>query len=246
MYPYYVYFSDLWLITCWAAVLYCYVGLSAGWQKLEFENNAVSCMTFQWRLTCQPGSYCVYVSLSGFLKIHPDLVLMTLLSCTGSLFACMSILPFSWLSPAFLWYCSMFASFWTLLVAFCSSYWWCVLPVAVTYSVAYNAGLLLILFSISASGSVVFLDSFLDWCCRYVSAVTVVGFMCRLFLEMHLPLFCELNNIWSIMVNVVALANYCPMGPWTTILMLDCYSWPYGNFWKYWWGIIVIFSLSLY
>ena len=55
--------------------------------------------------------------------------------------------------------------------------------------VAYNAGLLLILFSISASGSVALLESDLDWCCRYVSAVIVVGFMWHLFLEMHLPLF---------------------------------------------------------
>ena len=59
----------------------------------------------------------------------------------------------------------------------------------VACSVVYNAGLPLILFSISASGSVVLLDSFLDWCCRNVSAVTVVGFMCHLFLEMCLPLF---------------------------------------------------------
>ena len=75
------------------------------------------------------------------------------------------------------------------LASFCSSYWSHVLLVVITHSVVYNAGLLLILFSISASGSVVLSDIFLDWYCRYVSAVTVVGFMCCLFLEMHLPLF---------------------------------------------------------
>ena len=136
-----------------------------------------------YKKTCQLGSYCVYVSLSGFLTIHPDLVLMTSVSCTGSLFAHMSILPFSWLSPALWWYCSMSTSFWTLLVAFCSSYWWHVLLLVVACSVAYNAGLLLILFSISASRSVVFLDSFLDWCCRNVSAVIVVGLCAICFLK---------------------------------------------------------------
>ena len=130
MYPYYGYFSDLWLITCCAAVLLCYVGLSASMAKcctkrcLEFKNNAVSCMTFHWRLTCQSGSYCgyMYVSLSGFLTIHPDLVLLTSFSCAGLLFAHMSTIPFSLLSPVFLWYCSMSASIWTLLLSFCSSY----------------------------------------------------------------------------------------------------------------------------
>ena len=39
---------------------------------------------------------------------------------------------------------------------------------------------------------------------------------------------------------MVASANYCPMGPWPTVFSLDCYSWSYGNIWKYWWSIIVI------
>ena len=56
-------------------------------------------------------------------------------------------------------------------------------------ALAYNAGLLLMLFSISASGSLALLEGFLNWRCRYVSAVIVVGFMWHLFLEMHLPLF---------------------------------------------------------
>ena len=51
----------------------------------------------------------------------------------------------------------------------------------------YAAGFLLMLSSKPASRSVVMLDCLLDWCCRYVSAVKVVGFMCHLFHVMHLP-----------------------------------------------------------
>ena len=51
----------------------------------------------------------------------------------------------------------------------------------------YIAGFLLILLSMSASGSVFMLDCLFDWCCRYASAVTVVDFMCHLFHVMHLP-----------------------------------------------------------
>ena len=46
---------------------------------------------------------------------------------------------------------------------------------------AYAAGFLLMLFSKSASGSVVMLNCLFDWCCRYASAVTVISFMCCLF-----------------------------------------------------------------
>ena len=42
------------------------------------------------------------------------------------------------------------------------------------------------LLNISANGPVVMLHCLYDWCFRYASAVTVVGFMCHLFHVMHL------------------------------------------------------------
>ena len=161
------------------------------------------------------------MNLSGFLTIHPDLVLLTLFSCNESLFAHILTILLSWLMPSFLLYCSMFASFWTPLLVFCSSYWSHVLFMVITHSVVYIAGFLLILFSISVSGSVVLLDSLLDWCCRYVSAVTVVGFMCCLFLEMHLPLFVSWITydlpwwLWLPLPTTVQWVHGPPSSCWT-------------------------------
>ena len=171
---------------------------------------------------------------------------MTSFTCAGSLLADMCTVPFSGIFSASLWYPFMSVSFWPLLMSFCSLYWWGVLAVVAAHAVAYNAGLLFILFSISASGSVVLLGSVLVWCCRYVSAVIVVDFYLASVSCNASAIVYKLDDIWSAMVIVVAPANYCPMGPWTAVLMLNCYSWPYGNIWKYWWGIIVIFSLPLY
>ena len=59
---------------------------------------------------------------------------------------------------------------------------------------------------------------------------------------------CELYCVWLIVVVMVACANYSPMSPWSAIFSLDHYSWPYGDTWKYWWGIIGIcccLSMSL-
>ena len=67
--------------------------MSAGWQKchtkrcLELQNNGPGHMTFVVWPTCLPVYYCgyIYVSLSGFLIMHPDLVLLTLFSCNEAL-----------------------------------------------------------------------------------------------------------------------------------------------------------------
>ena len=148
---------------------------------LESWNNGAGHTTFVVWLTSQPVYYCgyIYVSLSGFLTMCPDLVLLTLFSST---------LPLSWLLSAFLLSCSMFASSWTVLLVVCSLYCSHVLFLLLTCLMVYIAGFLLIMSSISVIGSVFMLDC-LDWYCRYISAVTVVVFMCCLFLEMHLPLF---------------------------------------------------------
>ena len=146
---------------------------------------------------------------------------MTSITCAGSLFVNMSIVPFSWILPAFLWYCSISASFWPILMSFCSSYWWDVSVMVATHSVAYNAGLLLILFSIYASGSVVLLDGVLDLCFRYASAVTIVGFMLCLFLEMHLPLFVSWITyalpwwLWSPLPTTIPWVHGLPSSHWT-------------------------------
>ena len=90
--------------------------------------------------------------------------------------------------PAFLVHYPMsFASCWRELLFICPNY---CLPLVTLFNaclLVYAAGFLLMLLSKSASGSVVMLDSLFDWYCRYVSAITVVGFMCCLFHVMHLP-----------------------------------------------------------
>ena len=55
-------------------------------------SNSNCCM-----LACQPVYYCsyIYVSLSGFLTIHPDLVLLTLFSCKEALLSHVLPVPLS-------------------------------------------------------------------------------------------------------------------------------------------------------
>ena len=156
------------MLCCHAIVLCQPVGWPAKCHTkrcLKFENNVVSCTTFQWRLTCQPGFYCVYmyVSLSGFLTICPDLVLMTLFTCAGSVFFfkyvyCSFLLIISCLFMVLFYVCLFLATFGVVLCLILMRF----LVVVVAHSVVYNAGLLLILFDISASGSAVLLDGVFD------------------------------------------------------------------------------------
>ena len=65
------------------------------------------------------------------------------------------------------------------------------------------------------------LDCLLDWCCRYMSAVTVGGFMCHLFLEMHLPFFVS----W--MIYDLSWWLWLPMQtivPWVHGLLSPCWT----------------------
>ena len=157
---------------------------------LELQNNGAGNTTFMMQLTCWPVYYCsyIYVSLSGFLTVHPDLVLLTLFSCKEALFLC--VLPVPLLTAVCLfivlfYVCLLLNNFigGLLIILFT-----CIVYVPCLSSGIYY-WILLILFSISANGSVFMLYCLLDWCCRYVSAVTVVGFMGYLYLEMCLPFF---------------------------------------------------------
>ena len=175
--------------------------------------------------TSQLVYYCgyVYVSLSGFLTMHPDLVLLTSFSCKEALLSRVPPVPLSWLLSAFLLYCSMSASPWTILLVVCSLHCSFVLFMLLTLLVVYIAGFLLILFRISASGSVFMLDCSLDWCCRYISDVTVLGFYVPSVFWNASAIFCELNNIWAVMVVVVAQPTMGPCPPsscWTLQLSL--------------------------
>ena len=148
-------------------------------------------MTFVVQPTCWPVYYCSYIygSLFGFMTMCPDIVLLTLFSCNEALLSCVLPVPLSLTAVCLfilLFYvCLLMNNFigGLLIVLFT-----CIVYVS-HLLVVYIAGFLLILFSISASGSVFMLDCLLNWCCRYVSAVTVVGFMCPLFLEMCLLFF---------------------------------------------------------
>ena len=90
--------------------------------------------------------------------------------------------------PAFLVHCPMFfASCWRDLLFICPLHCLSLVTLCNACLLVYAAGFLLMLLSKSASGSIVMLDCLFDWCCRYASAVTVVGFMCHLFHVMYLP-----------------------------------------------------------
>ena len=117
----------------------------------------------------------------------PDLVLVTSHSCIVGTFLLDVSFPFSLLMPDLLVDCSMFStSCWRRLLFICLLL--CSTPVTLFNGclLLYAAGFLLMLLSKFASRSVVMLDCLFDWCCRYVSAVTVVGFMCHLFCVMCL------------------------------------------------------------
>ena len=79
---------------------------------LKLQNNGASHMTFVVQLTCQPVYYCgyIYMSLSGFLTMHPDLVLFTSFSCKEAFLSQVLPVPLSRPLSVFLLYCSMFAS----------------------------------------------------------------------------------------------------------------------------------------
>ena len=155
-------------------------------------NNVVGCMTFV-AVTDMPAelmNVCyVYSNPSGFLIMHPDLVCMTLLSCDSVLlllgmfvssclcllfatvvFCSISIVSLSWMM--FVW-------------LLCCALW---LFVLLVYAMTYTHGLLLILFCMSANGSVQVWDCFVVLYCRYVAAVIDVGLMCHLLHIVHLPL----------------------------------------------------------
>ena len=119
--------------------------------------------------------------------MHPDLVLVTSHSCIIGTFLLDMSVPFSLLMPVLLVDCSMFsASCWRDLLLICPLL--CSTPLTMfnDFLLLYSAEFLLMLLSKSASRSVM-LDCLFDWCCRCASAVTLVGFMCCLFLVMHPP-----------------------------------------------------------
>ena len=86
--------------------------------------------------------------------------------------------------------------------------------------------------------------------CRVILYVCICCYCCRLNVASVTcnvsAIGCELYRVWLIMVVMVTHANYSPMSPQSTIFSLDHYSWPYGDTWKYCWGIIGTFLLSVY
>ena len=53
--------------------------------------------------------------------------------------------------------------------------------------------------------------------------------------------FCigDLYLVWLVMMIVITLSNYCTMGPWSPVFLLNHYSWPYVYRHKDSWSIIV-------
>ena len=89
--------------------------------------------------------------------------------------------------PAFLVHCPIFsASCWRDLLFIYPLHCLSLVTLFNACLLVYAAGFLLMLLSKSASGSVVMLDCLFDWCCRYASAVTVVGFIYCPFHVMYL------------------------------------------------------------
>ena len=86
----------------------------------------------------------------------------------------------------------------------------------------YTIRFILILFNMSASGSVLVCCCFVDWYCRYESAVIDVGFMCCLLHVICLPLVvrCIVYDLlwwlWSPVPMVIPWVHGLPSSCWTT------------------------------
>ena len=78
------------------------------------------------------------------------------------------------------------------------------------------------LFNMSASGSALAFCCFVEWCCMYASAITVVGLMWHLLHVMHLPLVmhCIMYDLswwlWLPMPTTVPWVHGLPSSCWTT------------------------------
>ena len=189
----------------------------------------------------------MYVNLSSFFIMHPDLVLLTSLSCIVGIFSLEASVLSLWLMPPFLVHCPMFStSCWRDSLFICPLH--CSSLVTLFYAclLVYAAGFLLMLLSKSASGSVVMLDCLFDWCCRHAFCCHCCWFYVSSVSCNASSICCKLDCIWSAVMIMVTNINYHPMGPQSAIFLLDCYSWPYWNIWKYWWGIIIIFGMPVY
>ena len=120
--------------------------------------------------------------------MHPDLVIVISHLCMVRMFPLSSFIPSSLLMSVLLVDCSIFsASCWLGIMTLCPMLCSSSTTLFTNCFLLYAPGFLLMLLSISASGSVVMLHCLYDWCFRYVSAVTAVGFMYHLFHVMHLP-----------------------------------------------------------
>ena len=124
----------------------------------------------------------LYANLSGFLLIHPNLVLIVspsfiivLLSFTACVHVCLMLFL------ALTLQCSLSFASSSCFVLDCSQAFGVCL-------VAYATGFFVMLFSISVSGSALAFCCFVERYCMYVSAVTAVSLMWCLLHVMHLPL----------------------------------------------------------
>ena len=190
-----------WMIMSWltamVVLIMCYVGLSAGWQNviqkcLFLWDNVVGHKTFgamanmlAWPII---GAICVRVSI--FLTICLDLILMTSLSCKLTPLSfrtfiahCLKLLLATILLCSFL---SIAFPFWVLFV--CWLHCTLLLILLLLCVLVHSTGLLLILFNMSANGSILVWDCFVALYCMFESTVTDMGFMCCLLHVIHLPL----------------------------------------------------------
>ena len=157
---------------------------------LESQNNMVSHATFVGAANMLAGLIftATHMPICPFFTTYPDLVL-----CTSPLWNAISLslgtpAPYLCLITALLLHCSFsFSSCCLVLLFICSLYCPSLLFMLVVCLMAYAVGFLLMVLSISASGSVFMFECLLDQCCKYVPAVTAVGFKCDLFHVMHLP-----------------------------------------------------------
>ena len=82
----------------------------------------------------------------------------------------------------------------------------------------------------------------LAWWCMWSFVVIGVDLMCCLLHVIILPALVTCI-LYDLMMIVIALSNYCTMGPWSPISSLNYYSWPYGDRHKDSWSIIVLVIL---
>ena len=168
----------------------------------------------------------IYVceSLSDFLTICPDLVLMIspfcgIVTLSPGVFIVFCLLS-SLTTSLLCWSCSSSHPCWMHLV--CWQYCVLLMLLLLVCTLPYAIGLLLIDFSMSSNGSVHVFKCFVVWYWRYVYTVTDVDLMCHLLHVILLPfvvsciVYAQSWWLWSPVSTTIPWLHSLPSSHWIT------------------------------